>query len=65
MKIEWISEPMLEFGQGGRHEDIRFGIMNHGPFDVGRREKPWPIRLGVVGTDQTIEGILRWLAASE
>lgn len=65
MKIDWIPEPLLEFGRRAKQEDIRFGIMNYGPFDLDRREDPWLIRLGVVGTDQTIEGVLRWLERCE
>ena len=30
MKTLFLEEPELEFGTG-RHLDIRFGIMNHGP----------------------------------
>jgi hypothetical protein len=59
MRVSMLAEPELEFGVG-RHIDIRFGIMNYGPFDyaspLARRE----IRVGIVGTPQTIEGVAAW-----
>lgn len=55
-----IEEPELEFGVG-RHIDVRFGIMNRGAWGRGRPESPTSISLGVVGTTQSIEGILAWL----
>jgi hypothetical protein len=61
MKIEHIPEPELEFGTG-RHVDIRFGLMTHGPVDYARSQNPRQIRLGLVGTTQTIEAVSEWLA---
>ena len=59
MRVSMLAEPELEFG-AGRHIDIRFGIMNYGPFDyatpLARRE----IRVGIVGTPQTVEGVAAW-----
>lgn len=31
MKLELLEEPELEFGNSGRHIDIRFGIKANGP----------------------------------
>lgn len=59
MKAIHLSEPELEFGTG-THVDIRFGIMEHGPLDVGRPEMR-SIRLGVVGTTETVEHFTAWL----
>jgi len=39
-EILHIAEPELEFGGGGRHLDIRFGLMDHGPFDAAHPEAP-------------------------
>ena len=33
VKLTHIDEPLLEFGGGLRHLDIRFGLMDYGPFD--------------------------------
>src|SRR5256885_4790115 len=59
--IEIFGEPELEFGAEIRHIDIRFGIMNYGPLDVGSESAPNRIRIGVVGSPETVEGTVRWL----
>lgn len=61
MRVEHLPEPELEFG-AGRHLDIRFGLMNYGPLDFASSLAPRQIRLGLVGTPQTIESVERWLA---
>jgi hypothetical protein len=60
MRIDCLPEPELEFGTG-RHVDIRFGLMNHGPLDVASTSAPKRIRCGIVGTPETVEGLVRWL----
>lgn len=60
MKLEIIPEPELEFGNG-RHIDIRFGLMHFKPFDYKDPRAPKDLRLGIVGTNETIEGLTRWL----
>jgi len=54
-----LQEPELEFGNDGRHQDIRFGIMNHGFLRQDSRKKQ--IRVGVVGTGESIDGARGWL----
>ena len=60
MKTEFFHEPELEFGTG-KHIDIRFGLANHGPFDFESARAPKKIKLGIVGTPETIEGVADWL----
>lgn len=60
MNLIHLEEPELEFGSG-RHVDIRFGIMNHGPLDLGSSLAPRQIPVGIVGTKETIEGVRDWL----
>ena len=60
MNVEFIEEPELQFGSD-RHVDIRFGVMNYHPFDVGESRRPSVIKVGVVGTNETIEGTIKWL----
>ena len=60
MKTDFFHEPELEFGTG-RHIDIKFGLMNYGPFDFDSSLAPKEIKLGIVGTSETIEGIVTWL----
>ena len=59
MNIKFLQEPELEFGTG-RHVDIRFGLMNHGPLDFSNPLAPKLIKVGMVGTPETIEGLSRW-----
>lgn len=60
MRTEFFHEPELEFGNG-RHIDIKFGLMNYGPFDCNNSLAPKKINLGIIGTPETIEGVTAWL----
>lgn len=60
MRATFLPEPELEFGTG-RHVDIRFGLVNHGPLDRDHPTAPRRIRVGVVGTSETVEGVVAWL----
>jgi hypothetical protein len=59
-ELGYIDEPCLQFGRD-RHPDIRYGIMNFGPFDVGEKRRPTGIKLGIVGTPAAVAGLNRWL----
>lgn len=61
MKLTHLKEPPLEFGGGMRHPDIRFGLTDYGPFDSGMEGAPRRIRLGIVGSAETVEGTARWI----
>jgi hypothetical protein len=61
MKIDFLIEPELEFGNDGNHIDVRFGIMQHGRLDRGLLTAPSHLKLGIVGTEETIEGVYNWL----
>lgn len=60
MRVDFLHEPELEFG-AGRHIDIKFGLMNYGPLDFDSSLAPKRIKLGIVGTPETIEGVAKWL----
>jgi len=60
MNIDFLTEPELEFGDS-RHIDIKFGLMNYGPLDYAHPVAPKQIRLGIVGTNETVEGVVAWL----
>lgn len=62
MKIEFLQEPELEFGSGGRHIDIRFGMMHYKPLDYESTGAPKEIKLGIVGSSETVEGLESWLS---
>lgn len=60
MKLDFIEEPELEFGGLRRHVDIRQGLRQFGPLDAADGA-PRRIRIGIVGTQQTVDGFLQWL----
>lgn len=64
MKIDYLNEPELEFRGGDRHVDIRFGLMNYGPLDADGPTAPHSIRVGLIGTPRTAEGVVAWLQKS-
>jgi hypothetical protein len=61
MKLGFIEEPALEFFGGFRHVDIRYGLMDYGPIDLGADRAPQQIRIGLIGTPLTIENVKAWL----
>jgi hypothetical protein len=62
MKLELLHpEPDLEFGNGGKCADIRFGIGHYGIYDFNLPRRPKQIKLGFVGTDETISSLIEWL----
>jgi len=60
MIITSFEEPCLQFGTSS-HVDIRFGLMNYCPLDFDSDSAPKQIRLGIVGSSTTIEGLRDWL----
>lgn len=60
MDIKLFDEPILQFGYG-EHIDIRYGISNYHPFDFDDKLAPKTIKVGVIGTNETIEELGSWL----
>jgi hypothetical protein len=61
MRLQIIEEPRLAFHQNKLHIDIRAGISTFGAFDKGGAAVPVPIRIGVIGTTATVDGVRDWL----
>lgn len=61
MNLTILEEPELEFGGSNRHVDIRFGIRDYGPFDLQSPRAPKEVRVGLIGTSETLEGTTRWM----
>src|SRR6267154_2497478 len=61
MKLQIIEEPELAFSQNKVHVDIRAGLLAFGAFDKGSSSVPTPIRIGVIGTTATVDGVRDWL----
>ena len=60
MEIDYFEEPELEFGIN-KHVDIRFGLANYYPVDYESPIAPKHIKLGIVGTSESIEGLSSWI----
>lgn len=58
-KAHIFDEPMLEFGDGGQHCDPRQGLREFGPL-----QPKWGdvVRVGVIGTEDTVGGFTEFLA---
>lgn len=61
MNVSFLPEPELEFGENGRHIDIRFGLTRYGPLDLNSQNRPQRIRVGIVGTPGNVEQVIAWL----
>lgn len=61
MKTFFVNEPELEFGGGGRHLDIRFGLKANGALDRGTPSAPGVVRVGVVGDSEGVSGFRNWV----
>lgn len=61
MKLTFVPEPDLEFADGGRHLDPRFGVLRYGPLDASTASEPRLIEVGMIGTNETIEKLQDWL----
>ena len=61
MEAGHLNESELEFFGGMRHVDIRFGLMDYGPFDARPGNERKRIRVGIVGDTETVEGTVKWI----
>ncbi len=58
-KSHVFDEPMLEFGDGGQHCDPRQGMREFGPLQPRSGDV---VRVGVIGTEETVGGFTEFLA---
>jgi hypothetical protein len=58
-KSRVFDEPVLEFGDGGQHCDPRHGLREFGPLQPRSGDV---IRVGVIGTEETVAGFTEFLA---
>lgn len=58
-KSRVFDEPVLEFGDGGQHCDPRHGLREFGPLQPRSGDV---IRVGVIGTEETVAGFTKSLA---
>lgn len=62
---QYLAEPLLLFGEGGMHIDPKAGIARYGPRSLAPlRRHPSVVRVGFIGTADTIEKSQHWLEES-
>src|SRR3990170_5221451 len=60
-----LPEPLLVFGEGGQHVNPKSGIARYGPLSYAPLDRhPSTVRVGVIGTAETIEKSKAWLEAN-
>lgn len=60
MKLHYIKEPLLEFGQGS-HICPRAGITNYDVYDTKLKIRRERVLVGAVGTSDTLSKLYAWL----
>jgi hypothetical protein len=64
IKLEFLGEPKLQFGHYFEHEDTKTGLAEYGPFGKNISGlHPSQIKLGFIGTRETISGAKEWVEA--
>lgn len=62
IRFEYLNEPKLQFGAYFEHEDTKTGLAEFGPFGKNISGlHPSEIKLGFIGTRQTIDGAKEWV----
>ncbi len=61
MRVEVLTEPMLEFGFGATHQEQRAGVLAHGPADIEFDARCDVIRVGIVGEAKAIAEVEAYL----
>ena len=64
IRLEWLTEPKLQFGDYFEHEDTKTGLAEFGPF--GKNVPglhPERVSLGFIGTRETVADCKEWIAA--
>lgn len=62
---QYFAEPLLLFGENGMHIDPKAGIARYGPRSFApMRRHPSTVRVGFIGTADTIEKSQHWLEES-
>lgn len=62
ISIEYLSEPKLQFAKYFEHQDTKTGLAEFGPFGKNVAGlHPSEIKLGFIGTRETIAGAKEWL----
>src|SRR5581483_10796849 len=64
IRLEYLPEPKLQFGEYFEHEDAKTGLAEFGPFGKNIDGlHPRQIRVGFVGTRETVSDCKEWITA--
>jgi hypothetical protein len=61
VRVSYLNEPLLVFGGEGLHVDPKSGISRYGPRSLGTARHPERVRVGMIGTGETIANAQDWL----
>jgi hypothetical protein len=61
VKITNLPEPLLEFGNGNKSVCPKDGIRRFGPYDIHQQDRPEKVVVGVIGKNDSVDIVLRWL----
>lgn len=64
LRCQYLGEPLLEFADEGHHVDPKTGIARFGPKSLLTKRHPRTVRVGIIGTAETIEATKNWLERS-
>jgi len=59
---KYLGEPQLLFADGGECVDPRLGISTFGPESLGTFRHPSSIKIGFIGTPETVEAARAWMS---
>lgn len=61
LTLSWLDEPLLEFGDGGRHVDPKEGIARYGPYTLNSSSHPAAVRVGLISSAELSDRARTWL----
>lgn len=64
VRARYLAEPLLRFGSAGRHVDPKSGIARYGPYSIKTSRHPQDIKVGYLGTANSIAAASEWFAES-
>ena len=64
LRCQYLGEPLLEFADQGLHVDPKTGIARFGPKSLVSKRHPRTVRVGFIGTAETVEAARVWMEHS-
>ena len=63
IRVSYLNEPLLVFGDDGLHVDPKAGIARYGPRSLASPRHPERVRVGIIGTAESISNAQEWLVS--